>query len=77
MNNTAIIILAAGSSSRFGSTKQLLHFNKKTLLQHAIDEAIGSGAEPVIVITGANADAIVKDIDKKQVRIVFNKKKIF
>ena len=74
MNNTAIIILAAGSSSRFGSTKQLLHFNKKTLLQHAIDEAIGSGAEPVIVITGANADAIVKDIDKKQVRIVFNKK---
>ena len=74
MNNTAIIILAAGSSSRFGSTKQLLHFNKKTLLQHVIDEAIGSGAEPVIVITGANADTIVKDIDKKQTRIVFNKK---
>ncbi len=62
MNNTGIIILAAGNSSRFGSAKQLLHFNNKTLLQHVIDEAIESGAEPIIVVTGANADEISKDI---------------
>jgi molybdenum cofactor cytidylyltransferase len=73
MNNTAIVILAAGSSSRFGSAKQLLHFNNKTLLQHVIDEAIDSGAEPVIVVTGANADEVEKEIKNKKVEFVFNK----
>ncbi len=72
MNNTAIIILAAGNSSRFGSAKQLLHFNNKNLLQHVIDEAIESSAAPVIVVTGANADKISKDLISKQVQIVFN-----
>jgi molybdenum cofactor cytidylyltransferase len=62
MNNTAIIILAAGSSSRFGQTKQLLHFNNKTLLQHVIDEAKASGAETIIVVTGANANDVSKEI---------------
>jgi len=72
MNNTAIIILAAGSSSRFGSIKQLLHFHNKTLLQHAIDEATASGAGPVIVITGANAEAVLKEINIQQVQVIFN-----
>lgn len=74
MNNTAIIILAAGSSSRFGLIKQLLRFSNKTLLQHAIDEAIAAGAEPIIVVTGAHADEISKEITKQQVQVVFNGK---
>ncbi len=74
MNNTGIIILAAGSSSRFGSIKQLLHFNNKTLLQHVIDEAVDSGAEPVIVITGSNADEISKDIEHGNIEIIYNEK---
>ena len=72
MNSTAIIILAAGSSSRFPGTKQLLHFNNKTLLQHVIDEAIESGAEPTIVITGANADEVEKEITQTNVQIIRN-----
>ena len=73
MTNTGIIILAAGSSSRFGNTKQLLHFNGKTLLQHAIGEAIDADAEPIVVVTGANADEISKEIENEKVGIVFNK----
>ena len=73
MNNTAIVILAAGNSSRFGSAKQLLHFNNKTLLQHVIDEAIDAGAEPIVVVTGANADEVSKEIKSNKVEIVFNK----
>jgi molybdenum cofactor cytidylyltransferase len=73
MNNTAIIILAAGSSSRFGDTKQLLHFNGKTLLQHVIAEATATGAEPIVVVTGANADRVSKEIKSEKVEIVFNK----
>lgn len=72
MNNTGIIILAAGSSSRFGSIKQLLYFNNKTLLQHVIDEAVYAGAEPIVVVTGANANEISKEIKDEKVTIVFN-----
>jgi molybdenum cofactor cytidylyltransferase len=74
MNNTSIIILAAGNSLRFGSSKQLLHFNNKTLLQHAIDEAVDAGAEPVIVVSGANADEISKDINREQIQVILNER---
>jgi molybdenum cofactor cytidylyltransferase len=73
MNNTGIVILAAGASSRFGSTKQLLYFNGKTLLQHVIDEAGTSGAYPVVVVTGANANEVSASIADSKVNIVFNK----
>ena len=73
MNNTGIIILAAGSSSRFGNTKQLLHFNGRTLLKHTIEEAAEAGAQPVVVVTGANADEISREIKNEKVEIVFNK----
>ena len=73
MNNTGIIILAAGSSSRLGSTKQLLHFKGKTLLKHTVEEAAEAGAQPVVVVTGANADEVSKEIQNEKVEIVFNK----
>ena len=72
MNNTGIIILAAGNASRFGSIKQLLHFNNKTLLQHVIDEAVDAGAEPIVVVTGANDDTVTKHINNELVKIVYN-----
>lgn len=72
MKDTAIVILAAGNSSRFGSSKQLVRLNNKTLIQHVIDEAVGSAATPVIVVIGANADIIAQGINKSQVQIVLN-----
>jgi molybdenum cofactor cytidylyltransferase len=72
MNNTGILILAAGSSSRFGAIKQLARYNNKTLLQHTIDEAVLAGAEPVIVVIGANADVISKDIRNEAAQFVLN-----
>lgn len=72
MTKTALIILAAGNSSRFGSAKQLLGFNNKTLLQHVIDEAIAAGAGPVIVVTGANSNEVLKGIDQHNLQVVFN-----
>jgi len=72
MNNTGIIILAAGSASRFGGIKQLLHFNNKTLLQHVIDEAVDAGAEPIVVITGANADEITRHVNDERIERVYN-----
>jgi molybdenum cofactor cytidylyltransferase len=73
MNNTGIIILAAGDSSRFGGIKQLLPFHGKTLLQHVIDEAIETEAEPVVVVTGANATKVSASIpDVGKITILIN-----
>ncbi|HMQ46907.1 MAG TPA: nucleotidyltransferase family protein [Saprospiraceae bacterium] len=58
MTYTAIIILAAGNSSRMGQLKQLLPYKGKTLLQHAVDTAIDSELGPVFVVLGHEAEHI-------------------
>jgi len=69
---TGLIILAAGASTRLGHPKQQLRFKGKTLLQNAIDAAIGAGCFPVIVVLGANAGVIEPGLDDLPVRIIHN-----
>jgi molybdenum cofactor cytidylyltransferase len=71
-NDIGIVILAAGTSSRFGEPKQLLQYDDKNLLQHTIDAAVNSNAKIVIVVLGANAELISKEIDKTKVQVVGN-----
>ncbi len=70
---TAIILLAAGSSSRMGAIKQLLPWKQTTLIGHAIEQALFSEAEEVYVVLGANNELISKEIDKENVIILINK----
>jgi molybdenum cofactor cytidylyltransferase len=56
---TALIILAAGESSRLGQPKQNLVFKGKTLLQHAVDAGLESECATVIVVLGANSKHIM------------------
>jgi molybdenum cofactor cytidylyltransferase len=72
MNNTGIIILAAGSSSRLKTPKQLLVFKKHSFIQNITSIAIAAGLHPVIVVTGANADQVKTEIKNNQTSIVFN-----
>jgi molybdenum cofactor cytidylyltransferase len=69
---TGIIILAAGSSSGLGTPKQNLVYKGKTLLQRAIDTAMASVCEPVIVVLGANSEVIRPAIENNDVIIVQN-----
>jgi molybdenum cofactor cytidylyltransferase len=55
---TGTIILAAGESRRLGQPKQNLLFHNKTLLELAVEAAVGSGCNPIIVVLGANSDLI-------------------
>ncbi len=49
----AILILAAGNSSRLGHAKQLVPYRGKPLLQHVIDHAKESQLGEVYVVLGA------------------------
>ena len=68
----AVIILAAGSSSRLGSPKQLLVYSDKTLLQTCIDNAKQINANPVILVLGANKNLIEDHTDTNGVIVTEN-----
>jgi molybdenum cofactor cytidylyltransferase len=46
------IVLAGGTSSRFGQPKQLLELEGRPLLQHAVDAAAAAGLDEVVVVLG-------------------------
>ncbi len=71
--NIAVVILAAGESSRMQQTKQLLPWGKSTLLGNAIKEALQSNAEKVYVVLGAKAETIQKQINSTDVICILNK----
>jgi len=71
-NNIAILILAAGSSSRLGEPKQLLELNGETLLQKAIGTALGI-SDSVTVVLGANKEIIQPTISDYSIQLAFNK----
>lgn len=70
--NVAIIILAAGASTRMGKPKQLLPYQGSSLLKHTIESAIASVCKPVVVVLGANAQQIRSEARQPSVQIVEN-----
>jgi CTP:molybdopterin cytidylyltransferase MocA len=52
------IVLAAGTSSRFGRTKQRLELEGKPLVQHAVDAAAAAGLDEVVVVLGHDAERV-------------------
>jgi molybdenum cofactor cytidylyltransferase len=57
MKSVAVVILAAGESSRMGTSKQLLEIEGKPLLERTIELTGALGEEMTIVVLGANAAA--------------------
>lgn len=66
------VILAAGSSSRMGSPKQILQFRGMSLVRRAAVAALDAGCSPVIVVTGANAALTRGELDGLDVADVLN-----
>lgn len=71
-SNFGIVLLAAGASSRFGQPKQLLQYKGKSLLQHDILVAEDSIARYVVVVLGAGADVLTKEINQTKTHVVVN-----
>jgi molybdenum cofactor cytidylyltransferase len=72
INHYAIVILAAGNSSRLGSPKQLLSWQGSTLLRHSAEAALDAGCGPVMVVTGAKNEEVNEAVKGLAVEIVEN-----
>jgi molybdenum cofactor cytidylyltransferase len=72
MSRCAIVILAAGGSTRMGSAKQSLEFQGETLLQRAVATAMASVCRPIVVVLGARANELQKQLDGLPVSVVIN-----
>ena len=68
----AILILAAGQSSRMGRPKQLLTVDGKTLIERSIDTALASDSKAVYCVLGAHATTIRPLLTSFPVRIIEN-----
>lgn len=66
------IVLAAGSASRAGVTKQLLPLHGKPLVQHAIDNVAASSVDTGVIVIGHDAAAVESAIDPGEFAIVIN-----
>ena len=73
MNSTAILVLAAGKSSRMKGIKQLLKIDNKTLLEHTLEEAKKVNSKNVFCVLGANAEKIKKETSTKNINYIYNK----
>jgi molybdenum cofactor cytidylyltransferase len=70
----ALIILAAGPSTRMGKPKQLLMYGNRTFLRHAAEVAIASVCRPILFVLGAYASQLQGEIDDLPVRSVTNER---
>jgi molybdenum cofactor cytidylyltransferase len=72
MDSMAAMILAAGGSARMGRAKQLLRIDGESLVRRTARAAIDAGCKPVMVVTGASAEAVTKEISDLPVRCASN-----
>jgi molybdenum cofactor cytidylyltransferase len=53
------VVLAAGAGSRFGGQKLLAELNGTPILQYVLNVCARAGVDPVVVVLGTDAEAIV------------------
>jgi molybdenum cofactor cytidylyltransferase len=68
-----VVILAAGASTRMGKPKQLLLHRGRTLLRCAADTALASMCDAVVVVIGAHAELVRREVEELPVLVVENR----
>lgn len=76
MRNFAVIVLAAGLSSRMGEPKMLLPWGNTTVLGRSVQNFLLADPEKIIVVTGGNHQQMEKILhpisEKVKISLVFN-----
>jgi molybdenum cofactor cytidylyltransferase len=70
--NIAIVILAAGSASRYGRQKLLEDLGGRPLVQYALSSARGAALGPVCLVTGRDDAAVRRAASGLADQVVFN-----
>lgn len=70
--NTALIVLAAGNSSRLGQPKQQLMFRGRNLLERALQAGRNSSFHSIWVVLGAYHQEIIQQSDLEDIRTVIH-----
>lgn len=71
-NNTALILLAAGASTRMGQPKQLLRYQGESLLQRTLRIAMDTPFHPLAVVLGARMEEMEAELEGADALIVRN-----
>jgi len=66
-----LVLLAAGSATRFGTLKQLVAIDGVAMARHCASAAVQSGAR-VLVVTGARRNAVEEQLVGLPVTLTFN-----
>jgi len=72
VSDIAAVVLAAGASTRFGRSKQLLDWHGKPLVAHVADVALEAGLDPVIVVLGCDAEQVYPVLEDRPVEKLIN-----
>ena len=70
--NIAAVVLAAGSSRRMGTPKQLLRIGSGTLLRRSVEQAIASSVRATFAVIGVNAEQMRDELRQLPMRLVEN-----
>ena len=68
----ALLLLAAGASTRMGQPKQLLPYHGRTLLRHAAQTAAATGCNPLVLVTGALHEALAAEVTDLPFQVIHN-----
>ena len=74
MTRLSGVLLAAGGSRRLGHPKQLLVWQGETLVRRAARAALEAGVDELIVVTGAQHEAVATALEGLDVRLVENER---
>lgn len=72
MPQIAAVVLAAGNSSRMGRNKLVVELGGRPLLRIIVDNVLQSRVNPVVVVTGHQAEAVEQVLPRNAVTIARN-----
>lgn len=68
----AALLLAAGSSRRMGTIKQLLPLGDKPVIRHCVDTILAAGIRDLVVVVGASGEQVADALHDTPAMIVPN-----
>ena len=71
-SDIAALILAAGKSTRMGTTKSLLMWHGDFLVNYQINSLIKSGCKEIYLVIGHNGERIRSKVSNSKVKIINN-----